>query len=193
MTNSPKNKALYARVKSEAKRKFKVWPSAYASGWLVKEYKRRGGTYQKNNSRSAKRPTVPNLRSVSRSRSRKSGSNRRGRLSNHRSAGSNRRGRLSRWFEEKWIDVCKLPRKVACGRAKSSRKNYPYCRPSKRVSKSTPKTARELTKSEIQRRCKQKRKYPMKKVMGKRVAKRSHTPKRSRKRRSPKRSRKSRR
>ena len=42
---TPKNKALYARVKAEAKRKFKVWPSAYASGWLTREYKRRGGTY----------------------------------------------------------------------------------------------------------------------------------------------------
>ena len=42
----PKNKALYARVKAEAKRKYKVWPSAYASGWLTKEYKKRGGTYE---------------------------------------------------------------------------------------------------------------------------------------------------
>lgn len=41
----PKNKQLYSRVKSEAKRKFDVWPSAYASAWLTKEYKRRGGTY----------------------------------------------------------------------------------------------------------------------------------------------------
>ncbi len=41
----PKNKALYARVKAEAKKKYKVWPSAYASGWLTKEYQRRGGTY----------------------------------------------------------------------------------------------------------------------------------------------------
>ena len=31
----PTNKALYARVKAEAKRKFKVYPSAYANGWLV--------------------------------------------------------------------------------------------------------------------------------------------------------------
>lgn len=43
---TPTNKALYSRVKSEAKRKFDVWPSAYASGWLTKEYKRRGGTYR---------------------------------------------------------------------------------------------------------------------------------------------------
>ena len=44
---TPKNKALYARVKSEAKRKFKAWPSAYGSAWLVKTYKARGGTYNK--------------------------------------------------------------------------------------------------------------------------------------------------
>lgn len=42
----PTNKALYSRVKSEAKSKFDVYPSAYANGWLVKEYKRRGGTYR---------------------------------------------------------------------------------------------------------------------------------------------------
>ena len=42
---TPKNKALYAKVKAEAKRKFDVWPSAYASGWLTKEYQKRGGTY----------------------------------------------------------------------------------------------------------------------------------------------------
>jgi|TARA_R100001460_G_scaffold24725_1_gene49602 hypothetical protein len=42
---TPKNKALYSRVKSEAKRKFDVYPSAYANAWLVKTYKKRGGTY----------------------------------------------------------------------------------------------------------------------------------------------------
>ena len=42
----PTNKALYNRVKAEAKKKYKVWPSAYASGWLTKEYKRRGGKYK---------------------------------------------------------------------------------------------------------------------------------------------------
>ena len=43
--NVPTNKALYARVKAEAKRKYK-WPSAYGSGYLVREYKRRGGKYK---------------------------------------------------------------------------------------------------------------------------------------------------
>jgi hypothetical protein len=42
----PTNPKLYARVKAEAKRKFKVYPSAYANGWLVREYKKRGGGYK---------------------------------------------------------------------------------------------------------------------------------------------------
>jgi len=45
--NTPTNKALYNRVKAEAKRKFDTWPSAYASAWLVKTYKKRGGGYSK--------------------------------------------------------------------------------------------------------------------------------------------------
>lgn len=42
----PTNRKLYARVKAEAKSKFKVYPSAYANGWLVKTYKARGGKYR---------------------------------------------------------------------------------------------------------------------------------------------------
>tara|TARA_R110000782_G_scaffold104561_1_gene192293 strand:+ start:2270 stop:2428 length:159 start_codon:yes stop_codon:yes gene_type:complete len=42
---TPKDKALYSRVKSAAKKKFDVYPSAYANAWLVKEYKKRGGKY----------------------------------------------------------------------------------------------------------------------------------------------------
>ena len=42
---TPTNPALYSRVKAEAKRKFKVYPSAYANGWLVRTYKKRGGKY----------------------------------------------------------------------------------------------------------------------------------------------------
>ena len=43
--SKPANPALYARVKAEAKRKFDVYPSAYANAWLVRTYKKRGGTY----------------------------------------------------------------------------------------------------------------------------------------------------
>ena len=42
---TPTNPALYSRVKAEAKKKFKVYPSAYANGWLVRTYKKRGGKY----------------------------------------------------------------------------------------------------------------------------------------------------
>ena len=32
-------------AKAAAKAKFAVYPSAYANAWLVREYKKRGGTY----------------------------------------------------------------------------------------------------------------------------------------------------
>jgi hypothetical protein len=41
----PTNKTLYDRVVSEAKAKFKVWPSAYASMWVQKRYQEKGGKY----------------------------------------------------------------------------------------------------------------------------------------------------
>jgi hypothetical protein len=129
MKPSPTNEKLYNKVKSQAKKKFKVWPSAYASGWLVKEYKRLGGTYSGKKSSSSG---------------------------------------ISRWYKEKWINVCKLPKKVSCGRSKLSKKwkeNYPYCRPSIRVNKSTPRTSYEISTEEIKRRCSRKRKSPMKKVI----------------------------
>jgi len=44
--NVPTNTELYARVKDEAKKKFNVYPSAYANAWLVREYKKRGGGYR---------------------------------------------------------------------------------------------------------------------------------------------------
>jgi hypothetical protein len=37
MANIPIDKKLYSKVKSLAKKKFNVWPSA----WLVREYKKR--------------------------------------------------------------------------------------------------------------------------------------------------------
>jgi hypothetical protein len=77
---------------------------------------------------------------------------------------SSNKGGLTRWFDEEWIDVCQLPKIVKCGRSKASRKNYPYCRPRKRVNNNSPRTARELSKEEIKRRCSRKKKNPYKKV-----------------------------
>ena len=47
MANKPTNPTLYARVKAEAKKKFRGYPSAYANAWLVRTYKKRGGGYRK--------------------------------------------------------------------------------------------------------------------------------------------------
>lgn len=44
-----------------------------------------------------------------------------------------------------------------CGRKKGEKRGTPYCRPSKRVSKKTPKTSKELTASEKKSRVAQKK------------------------------------
>lgn len=123
----PKNKTLYNKVVQYAKTRFKVWPSAYASGWVVKEYKRRGGEYQGDKTRKDQQP-------------------------------------LARWYEQEWINVCQLPKIVPCGRTKASWEDYPYCRPRKRVSASTPKTAGQLSKDQINDRCKKKKSSPRERV-----------------------------
>lgn len=150
----PTDMALYNRVKAQAKRKFKVWPSAYASGWLVKEYKRRGGKY------SGKKP--------------------------------GKTQGLDRWFKEKWVNVCKSP-PTTCGRPTTNlsewKKKYPYCRPSKRISSATPKTVSQLSKAEIARRCKTKRKSPMKRVMPKKSKSRRKSKRKKSLRKSRKKSR----
>ena len=43
--SEPTNKALYNKVKQEADKKYSK-PSAYKSGWIVREYKERGGEYK---------------------------------------------------------------------------------------------------------------------------------------------------
>jgi hypothetical protein len=45
------NKSLYNRLKAVVKRRAKVWPSAYASGQLVRMYKSKGGKYTCNRNR----------------------------------------------------------------------------------------------------------------------------------------------
>ena len=45
--NVPNDPSLWAQCKAEAKRKFDVYPSAYANGWAAKKYKAKGGTWRK--------------------------------------------------------------------------------------------------------------------------------------------------
>ena len=66
---------------------------------------------------------------------------------------------LRRWFKEKWVDVS---RKVdgkhpPCGRKSADGKAYPKCRPSKKVSKETPKIASSFDKKEKKAMTAQKR------------------------------------
>ena len=52
---------------------------------------------------------------------------------------------LKRWFKEKWIDV---RTGKPCGRRKGEKRGVPYCRPSKKISSKTGKTASQMTASE---------------------------------------------
>jgi len=66
---------------------------------------------------------------------------------------------LRRWFKEKWVDVS---RKVKgkhppCGRKDADGKSYPKCRPSKKISKETPKVASSYDKKEKKAMTAQKR------------------------------------
>lgn len=54
-SSTPTNPSLWSRVKSEAKKKYKVYPSAYANAWAAKEYKKRGGKWKGPDNRVKKR------------------------------------------------------------------------------------------------------------------------------------------
>jgi len=70
---------------------------------------------------------------------------------------------LARWFKEKWVDVSRKidGKHPPCGRksadGEEGRKGYPKCRPSKKVSKDTPKTAGSYSKKEKKSMTSQKR------------------------------------
>ena len=45
--NVPTNPSKWAYYKAQAKKKFDVYPSAYANGWAAKQYKAAGGGWRK--------------------------------------------------------------------------------------------------------------------------------------------------
>jgi hypothetical protein len=49
----PKDPALWSRAKAAAKKKFKVYPSAYANAWAAKWYKEKGGKWKGGNNKVA--------------------------------------------------------------------------------------------------------------------------------------------
>jgi hypothetical protein len=121
--SKPVNLGLYNRIKRSVKQKVKRWPSAYASGQVVRMYKQKGGKYRCTSM---------------------------GKL-HCSSFGNGSFGSLDRWFKEKWVDVCTGK---PCGRKKvGDKRKYPYCRPSRRISGETPRTSKEISRSELKRRC----------------------------------------
>ena len=119
--SQPIDLALYNRLKAKVKKRVKRWPSAYASGQLVRLYKRAGGRYR----------TVSKF------------------------------GDLKRWFEERWTDVCTGK---PCGRKKGENRKYPYCRPTRRINGSTPRTRQQMSSTQIKRMCAKKRLYKKKTI-----------------------------
>ena len=47
----PSNPALWSRAKAAAKKKYKVYPSAYANAYASKWYKEKGGKWSGNDNR----------------------------------------------------------------------------------------------------------------------------------------------
>ena len=112
----PVDSNLYQKIKLRVKTTVARWPSAYASGQVVQQYKR------------AFAKKYPNKNPYTTSKSKSSA--------------------LTRWYKEKWVDLCRPIKKnkyATCGRGQLTGK-YPFCRPSKRVSKNTPMTVSEITK-----------------------------------------------
>ena len=61
---------------------------------------------------------------------------------------------LKRWFKEEWIDV---RTGKPCGRRKGEKRGVPYCRPKKRVSSKTVKTASEMSAAEKSEKIREKK------------------------------------
>jgi len=81
-------------------------------------------------------------------------------------SGTKKETPLERWYKEKWVNACKWPQVVPCGRSDMTNK-MAYCRPSVKVTKNTPKTVQSLTQAQINKRCAIKEKTPLVRVLGK--------------------------
>lgn len=129
----PTDPILYEKVKKEVKQHVHVWPSAYASGQLVKAYK----TAFSQEHGSQLSPYIDVLQIETEP--------------------------LTRWFSEEWVNVCekgKDGKYKKCGRDGSNPskdQDYPYCRPLHHVNKHTPKTVTEFTAQELKELCSYKR------------------------------------
>jgi hypothetical protein len=164
----PSNKILYKKVLNQVKAKVKKWPSAYASGQVVRRYKSLGGTYKFGNSNQTKFYATgsqnslfltPNIKKCLSIIYGDKVLTRFGKRTIRKTVEPKSKRKtisgLSRWFKEKWVNVCVKKKGKYAPCAKSTKK-YPYCRPSIRVNSKTPKTVREIPKSTLKKLCRRK-------------------------------------
>jgi hypothetical protein len=122
--NKPADQKVYDAVVAKVKAAVQKWPSAYASGMVVKEYKRV----------MAERGRAPYLEKKKSDKSEK---------------GDDARP-LARWYKEKWVDIA-TGKPCGAVRGLGAAGYYPTCRPSVRVSENTPVTVGELTAAQRRR------------------------------------------
>jgi hypothetical protein len=145
------DQVLHQQIVKEAKTKFKVWPSAYASGWVVRTYKERGGKF-KSHKNNKNKPSI--------------------------SASPLARWYREEWINV--CQYLETKEYKACGRSTNSKNSknpknsknskYPYCRPRYRISSKTPETMGEILekegRKELERRCQRKRQHPELRIVG---------------------------
>ena len=154
--NKPTNPELWSRAKAAAKSKYKVYPSAYANGFAVQWYKKRGGGWRtvkkksSNESIETNEASSPAQQAAIAINMKKKGI---------KPKNENVNEDLRNWFKEKWVDVSKKVdgKHPPCGRKDADGKAYPKCRPSKKVSSETPKVASSYDKDEKKAMTQQKR------------------------------------
>lgn len=122
MSAIPSNKVLYDKVSKQATNIFKSNRGIYRSAWIVKEYKRLGGTYI------GKQPSIkdPGLKRWFKEKWID----------------------LNRPIYGKSKEIIGYE---PCGRTDSTKGEYPLCRPIKRITKQTPKTLSELSITTIKK------------------------------------------
>lgn len=85
-----------------------------------------------------------------------------GTYSNHYSSPKKTNSDLTRWYSEKWVNVCEKDETgnyKSCGRKNATLdpKKYPYCRALHKLPGTTVKTVGELTDKELKQLCKTKK------------------------------------
>ena len=133
MRYTPKDPKLYETIKTRVKSRVGRWPSAYASGQVVQQYK----AAFKNKYGSSKDPYVEKKEK----------------------RGALERWYKEEWVD--LCRPKRGGRYQPCGRSVLKGK-YPFCRPLKRVDKGTPMTVSEVIKkfglSKLKERCRKKQK-----------------------------------